>query len=221
MSASALEMARINMIEQQIRPCDIVDPNVLQVLRTIPREQFVPAAYQNLAFADTDIPLVDDNVMLKPLQAALLLQALRVQNGERVLEIGTGSGFVTACLLALGGSVVSYEINPTLAAQAMTTLQALNQANQAKLITGDIFQAEFAAESFDVIAVTGSLPLSAKPWFPWLAPGGRLFYIEGQDPVMQTKCITHTISGACHTEILGETLVPPLQGAPQYPAFVF
>ena len=118
MHAFDTEDARFNMIEQQIRPCEVIDERVLETLRSVPREHFVPEAYRPVAFADTHVPLSDGGVMMKPIQEGLMLQALAIQPGERVLEVGTGSGFVTACLRHLGGKVTSIEIDPQISASA-------------------------------------------------------------------------------------------------------
>ena len=221
MPITSQETARYNMIEQQIRPCEVVHEGVLDTLGKIPREHFVPEAYQNLAYADTHVPLNAQHDMMKPLQEALMLQALDVQAGDRVLEIGTGSGYITACLIAMGGEVTSYEIDPTLGAQAAAALDGLGQERRAELIIGDIFQAEIAADSYDVIAVTGSVPMSAEMFIPWLAPGGRIYSIEGGPPMMQAILRTCQATDDVQTTILGETLITSLQQAPQPELFTF
>jgi protein-L-isoaspartate(D-aspartate) O-methyltransferase len=220
MTTTPQETARFNMINQQIRPCDVTHAAVLQTLHKVPREQFVPTAFQSLAFSDTHIPLDAHNEMMKPLQEALMLQALDIQVGERVLEIGTGSGFVTACLLAMGGQVTSYEIDPTLGKQAARVLEKVSQDNAAILEVGDIFQADLPEASYDVIAVTGSMPTSAECFLSWLAPGGRMYYIEGEPPMMQAKLVTKSSAGL-QTTILGETLLSALQQGPQPEPFMF
>ena len=138
MSSYSKENARFNMIEQQIRPCEVIDTRVLETLKNTPRELFVGNDYQELAFADIHIPLRDGNVMMKPMQEGIMLQALDIQIGDKVLEIGTGSGFITACLLALGGEVTSYEIDFN---QNETARRNLKEAGfeKADLIIGDIF----------------------------------------------------------------------------------
>ena len=214
------EIARFNMIEQQIRPCEIIDERVLQVLHDVPREHFVPQDYQGLAFCDTQIPLGCHSSMMKPMQEGTMLQALEVQPGDRVLEIGTGSGFITACLLALGGKVTSYEIDPTLSTQAGERLATLSLP-AAKLEVGDIFQAELAEQSFDVIAVTGSVPSPAEKIEALLAPGGRLFVVQGNDPVMCATLVNRTVDGAIYRDTLCETQLDALQNVPQVASFVF
>ena len=221
MPTTPQETARYNMIEQQIRPCDVANAGVLNTLGTIPREQFVPAAYQSLAYADTHIPLDAQNDMMKPLQEALMLQALDVQAGERVLEIGTGSGYITACLVEMGGKVTSYEIDPGFGAQAAAVLGQAAPQHTAELIIGDIFQADIAAGSYDVIAVTGSMPTTAASFIPWLAPGGRLYSIEGEPPMMRAKLYRHQGATGVAETVLGETLLTALQQAPQPEPFTF
>ncbi len=221
MSADYARTARFNMVEQQIRPCDITDESVLRVLQQIPREHFVPTTYQHLAFADTAIPLSDQHSMMTPRQEAILLQALAVQPGDKVLEIGTNSGFLSACLLALGGEVTSYEIAPDLHTNAATALHQYDPAHQTKLINGDIFQAELPTEHFDAIAVTGSVPTVPELFLSWLAPGGRLFCVVGEPPIMLAQCLTHHASGNVQTVNLCDMLLEPLQQTSPSDAFVF
>lgn len=220
MSASANENARNNMIDQQIRPCEVIDERVLNALKSIPREKFVSDSYKGLAFADIHVPLGEHDVMMKPVQEGVMLQALNVQQGERVLEVGTGSGFVTACLSNLGGQVTSYDIDADLSAAAASRLADLGIAG-VELKVGDIFAAELADASFDVIAVTGSLPIASDRLEALLAPGGRLFLIEGEEPVMRSTLVTRSADGELHREALCETLLPPLQNAPQPERFHF
>jgi protein-L-isoaspartate(D-aspartate) O-methyltransferase len=158
--------------------------------------------------------------MMKPMQEGLMLQALDVREGDRVLEVGTGSGFVTACLLRLGGKVTSYEIDPQLCARAAERLADLGMTG-AELVSGDIFDADLSAESFDVIAVTGSLPLAPGGLERLLAPGGRMFVIHGEKPVMRASLVTRGAHGELNIENLSETLLPPLQNAPQPEQFTF
>ncbi len=221
MSVDYAETARFNMVEQQIRPCDITDAAVLRVLQQVPREHFVPEMYRNLAFADTAIPLDDQHSMMTPRQEAILLQALAVRPGDKVLEVGTSSGFLAACLLALGGQVTSYEIASELNERAVVALHAYDPEHQAELIIGDIFQADLPTQYFDAIAVTGSMPTSPDLFLSWLAPGGRLFCVVGQAPVMQVQRFTRQMSGEVQTVNLCEMLLLPLQQAPSPESFVF
>ena len=220
MLASDMENARFNMIEQQIRPCEIIDPRVLDTLKSVPREEFVGETYQGLAFADVHVPLSGENTMMKPMQEGVMLQALDVHEGDRVLEVGTGSGFITACLLELGGKVTSYEIDPELSALAAQRLADLGISG-AELVVGDIFDADLPHAGYDVIAVTGSLPMPSERLEQLLAPGGRMFMIHGEDPVMQASLVTRSPDGQLHSENLCETLLPPLQNAPHPARFTF
>ena len=157
MLANDLETARFNMVEQQIRPAEVIDPRVLNALQTVPRERFVGDEYQGLAFADVALPIGEGQQMMKPVQEAHLLQALNVQAGESVLEIGTGSGFITACLAHLGGVVTSYETQATL---SESRGGALGCAGGKERRTGRRRwpACQSGTQSFKVIAVTGSLP---------------------------------------------------------------
>ncbi len=220
MLAPDTDKARFNMVEQQIRPCEIIDERVLDAFKAIPREHFVDEGQQPLAFADTQLPLPNGEVMMTPLQEGYMLQALDVQPGDRVLEVGTGSGFVTACLLHLGGQVTSYEIDPELSARAGEKLAALG-LNGARLVVGDIFEADLPEQSFDVIAITGSIPQACEKLERLLAPGGRLFQVKGEKPVMCATLITRTADGELLRKGLCETSLPPLQNAPKKEAFVF
>jgi protein-L-isoaspartate(D-aspartate) O-methyltransferase len=221
MSAGHAETARFNMIEQQIRPCDITSEAVLRVLQQVPREHFVPDIYRNLAFADTAIPLDHQHSMMTPIQEAILLQALAVHPGDKVLEIGTSSGFLTACLTALGGHVTSYEIAPELHAQAVTALHQHDPNNLAELVIGDIFQAELPSQHFDAIAVTGSVSTLPELFLSWLAPGGRMFCVVGEEPIMQAQQITHQASGKITSINLCEMFLVPLQHIAASKPFAF
>lgn len=214
------DKARYNMVEQQIRPCEITDDRILDAFKAVPREHFVDDEYKALAFADTHLPLINGDVMMKPLQEGFMLQALNVQPGERVLEVGTGSGFVTACLLHLGGKVTSYEIDAELSVHAADKLQALG-LDGAELVAGDIFAADLPDGSFDVIAVTGSVPEPSEKLERLLAPGGRLFQVKGEDPVMCATLTTKDSDGNLQRKGLCETSLPPLRNAPKSETFVF
>ncbi|RMG34575.1 MAG: protein-L-isoaspartate O-methyltransferase [Gammaproteobacteria bacterium] len=219
MLAPDTDKARFNMVEQQIRPCEIIDERVLGAFKAIPREHFVDEAQRPLAFADTQLPLPNGEVMMKPLQEGIMLQALEVKPGERVLEVGTGSGFVTACLVHLGGQVTSYEIDPEQSARAAEKLAALGL--EANLVAGDIFEAELEDGSFDVIAVTGSLPQPSEKLERLLAPNGRMFQIKGEPPVMCATLVTRAEDGTLLRKGLCETLLPPLKNAPEPDHFTF
>jgi protein-L-isoaspartate(D-aspartate) O-methyltransferase len=214
-----LESARAQMVSQQVRAWHVLSPAVLQVMSEVPREQFVPAAYRSLAFADTAIPLPGNQHMLAPQIEGRVLQALAPSSGERVLEIGTGSGFLTACLARLSGHVLSLEIRPEL---AKTATQALHQAacRGAEVRVADTF-AFSPAEAYDCIAVTGSLPVEDSRFQSWLTPGGRLFIVTGEAPAMTAWLIRRDAGGQFSRESLFETVLDPLDHAPQPERFVF
>ena len=220
MLANDLETARFNMVEQQIRPFEVIDVRVLKTLQTVPRERFVGDEYQGLAFADVAVPIGEGQHMMKPVLEAHLLQALNVQPGDSVLEIGTGSGFITACLADLGGVVTSYEINSVLSANAAENLHALGVKN-VELVNGDGLQASLAPNSFKVVAVTGSLPAYPTYLEDLLAPGGRLFVVVGTEPAMTAMLVSRNADGEIWKETLFETVLPPLDKAPQPDRFVF
>ena len=220
MLANDIETARFNMVEQQIRPFEVIDPRVLDTLQTMPRERFVGDEYQGLAYADVAVPIGDGQKMMKPVQEAHLLQALDVQPGESVLEIGTGSGFVTACLAALGGVVTSYETRTALSEAAAERLRAL-QVQNVQLVAGDGLHASLAPESFQVIAVTGSVPSYPAYLEELLAPGGRMFVVVGEAPAMHAMLVSKNAGGEVWKESLFETVVPTLDNAPQPDHFVF
>jgi protein-L-isoaspartate(D-aspartate) O-methyltransferase len=220
MLANDLEIARFNMVAQQIRPNEVIDERVLETLQSVPRERFVPAEYIGLAFADVAVPLGEGQHMMKPWQEARMLQALNVQPGDRVLEIGTGSGFVSACLAHLGGTVTSYEIVPSLSRQAAERLAGLG-VQGVELVAGDGLHAGLAPGGFDVVAVTGSMPVYSEALQQLLAANGRLFVVVGEAPAMTAWLISTNDAGEVWRESLFETVVPPLQNAPQPDRFVF
>lgn len=220
MLADDLERARFNMVAQQIRPNEVIDERVLDVLTTVPREKFVPKEYVGLAFADIGVPLPDGQAMMKPVQEARMLQALQVDETDQVLEIGTGSGFVTACLARLGACVTSYEIRAELSSAAAARLQALGVDN-AELVVGDGLHGSQAPESFDVIAVTGSVLVYPDGLEELLAPGGRMFVVIGEEPAMTATLVSRTADGDIWREGLFETVLPALDNAPRPNRFVF
>jgi protein-L-isoaspartate(D-aspartate) O-methyltransferase len=209
MNQTELEQARFNMIEQQIRPWDVLDQRVLDTMQMIPRENFVPEQYRSLAFADTNIPLGHDQVMMAPNVEGRLLQALAIQPDDTILEIGTGSGYLTACLARLGRHVTSIDIEPEFTAQAAAKLAAQGISN-VTLETADAAGGVERGKSFDVIAVTGSLPLLQQQFHNNLNTGGRLFVISGQPPIMEALLITRINASSWTRESLFETSIPPL-----------
>ena len=218
---TSLETARFNMIHQQIRPWGVADERVLETLAAIPRVHFVPAAYRGLAYADIEIPLAQGQVMLSPKLIARMLQALNIGPDERILEIGTGSGYVTACLNHLGGAVISLEIEPALAELAKGNLGD-SDPRRLEVRVGDGLTGHIDGGPFDVIAITGSLPDASglAGLVSQLAPHGRLFAILGEDPAMAASLITHGPEGF-NRQSLFETSVPPLAKAPEPERFVF
>jgi len=220
MTAFDTERARHNMIEQQIRPWEVIDPRVLDVLPAVPREAFVPGGYRGLAFADIEIPIGHGEVMLAPKIEAKLLQALAIQPTDRVLEVGTGTGYLAACLARLGGHVVTIDLYGDFTEQARGRLTELGIGN-VEYLTGDVFTAEIAGAPFDVIAVTGSLPLASERLEGLLNDGGRLFVVVGEPPAQEAQLVTRVREGVLRREGLFETVIPPLQNAPRPKAFVF
>ena len=220
MLVNDLETARFNMVEQQIRPNEVIDVRVLDTLQAVPRERFVPDEYVGLAFADIAAPIGEGQQMMTPLQEARMLQALDIHPGDNVLEIGTGSGFVTACLAHLGGIVTSYDIHPALSESAARRLQSLAVKN-VELVAGDGLNASFAPGSFDAIAVTGSLPDYPESLETLLAPGGRMFVVVGEAPTMTAMLVSRNADGEAWKESLFETSLPVLENAAQPDHFVF
>lgn len=204
-----VEQARFNMVEQQIRPWDVLNTRILDVLYQVRREEFVPATYHNLAFVDMEIPLLHDERMLSPKLEARLIQELRVKKSDRVLHIGTGSGYVAALLGHLAATVTSVEIHPTLAAQARTRLQEQGFHN-VTIEVGDGAQGWQTDTPWNVILLTGSVPQMPSTYLDALALGGCAVAIIGQSPVMTAQRWIRSASGALREEILFETDVMPL-----------
>lgn len=205
-----VEHARHAMIEQQVRPWDIVDLQVLAAMSAVPRENFVPAAYRDLAFADTELPIGYGETMFKPVLEGRMLQGLKLQPNDEVLEIGTGTGYITACLASLCRSLVSVDLHADFIADAKERLTALDLNNvryeQADALAFD------PGQQFDAIAVTGAVTEVPPSFLNWLRPGGRLFIIRGQSPAQEAVCLTRTAQGF-DTESLFETDIPYLVGA--------
>ena len=215
---SNVEQARFNMVEQQIRPWDVLDMRVLDLLSEVKREQFVPPSHKEMAFMDTEIPLGHDALMWQPKLEARVLQELRIQHGDLVLEIGTGSGYLTALLSRLAKKVTSVEIVPELRAFAEKNLAA-RRIDNVTLELGDAAQGW--SGSFDVIVLTGSTPVLPEAIKTSLNPGGRLFAVIGDAPAMQAKLITCVTPGVFENKTLFETSIAPLQHALQPKRFVF
>ena len=188
MSTFDVERARFNMVEQQIRTWDVLDPEVLELLFTVKREEFVPAAYRSLAFADLEIPLGDGQRMWTPKLEARVLQVLAVKPDEHVLEIGTGSGYFTALLAARGARVTSVELDAGRAAAARATL-VRHGFERVRVEVGDGARG-FGHDAYDAIVLTGSTPVLPDAFAAQLIPGGRLFAIVGDAPVMTARLAT-------------------------------
>ena len=214
-----LVAARRQMIEQQVRAWEVLDLGVLSVLERVPREEFAPAPYRELAFADLCVPLGHGQSMLAPNLEGRILQALEVQPGDRVLEVGTGSGFLAACLGGLAHSVRSLEIFPDLADAARDNLARTGAHN----VTVEVMDAMTldADGGYDVIALTGSLPVYDPRFERALAAGGRLFAVTGVGSAMAAQRITRTGPGQWLRESLFETAIDALIHAQQPPKFVF
>jgi protein-L-isoaspartate(D-aspartate) O-methyltransferase len=212
-----LERARTQMLEQQVRAWEVLDPRVLDAMAQVPREEFVPPRYRGVAFADTSIPLGHGQVMMTPKVEGRILQALAPEPRGRVLEVGTGSGFLAACLAQLGADVTSIEIHADLSAGAGSVLGRLAVPN-VRLEVGDVFRG-LPGHGYDAIAVTGSLPLYDRRFEQALAHGGRLVVIVGLPPVMEAILVTRVGDDAWSRESLFETVVPPLFNAPAPSAF--
>lgn len=212
--------ARFNMVEQQIRPWNVLDQHVLDMLLEMRREDFVPAAYRNLAFVDMEIPLGHGEVMLTPKMEARIIQELAIKKTDRVLEVGTGSGYMTAMLAREAQHVYSVEIVPELKSQAEEKLRA-HGIHNVTLEQGDAAHGWDRHGAYDVIVLTGSVPLIPGNFLASLKQGGRLFAIEGDAPVMKGKLIARVNEDAFRTSVLFETSVPPLRNALQPQRFVF
>ena len=215
-----IEQARYNMVEQQIRPWDVLNQDVLDLLFKVRREDFVPEAHRALAFVDMEIPLGHGQAMWTPKLEARAIQELAIRPTDRVLEIGTGSGYLTALLAAEAAEVVSVEIHADLSRAATDKLRAHGFTNIA-LHTADAAHGWPDAAGFDVIVLTGSTPLLADSFRQQLRVGGRLFGITGSEPVMQAQLVTCTAPGAFRSVTLFETCVAPLVNAPHPAAFTF
>ncbi len=215
-----IERARFNMVEQQIRPWEVLDPVVLDLLMRLHREDFVPEQHRALAFADLEIPLGHGECMLAPKLEARMLQELGVQHSDSILEVGTGSGYMTALLASLGRHVYSVDIMPDFTRTAAARLAAHSIGN-VTLETGDAARGWDKHGPYDVIVLTGSVPVLPESFQQSLNPGGRLLPVVGTAPAMQARLITCTGNGACNAVTLFETCTTPLKNALQLQRFVF
>jgi protein-L-isoaspartate(D-aspartate) O-methyltransferase len=212
--------ARFNMIEQQIRTWEVLDPVVLALLETVPRENFVAHSQIGLAFADVELPIGQEQTMLSPKLEGRILQALNVKKTDKVLEIGTGSGYLTALLASLAAHVSSVEIQPDLSAIAKKRLQQQNIDN-VTLYVGDAANGFAADAPYDVIVFTGALALPPKAAEKMLNVGGRLFAVTGAMPIMQATLTQRVSVDAFSRETLFETCLPMLENAPSANRFEF
>jgi protein-L-isoaspartate(D-aspartate) O-methyltransferase len=216
-----IEQARFNMIEQQIRPWNVLEQDVLDLLMIVKREEFVPAAYRSLAFVDSEIPLPDGENMLPPKVEARVLQAAAVKKHEHVLEIGAGSGYMAALLAHQARHVTSVEINPAIRALAQKNLAAYGISN-VDVVLGNGAQGwtEGGAE-YDAIVISGSLPFLPESFLPQIKVGGRIVAFIGQAPAMSAQIITRSAERVYDTVKLFETVVRPLHAATQPSHFTF
>lgn len=219
-----LEQARTNMVEQQIRTWEVLDQEVLDLLYVVPREEFVPRQHRALAFSDLEIP-IEEGVkagerMWQPKLEARVLQELMLRKSDRVLEIGTGSGYLTALLAHRAGQVHSVEIRPALAAFGSANLER-HGVDNVMLETGDAARGWPRHAPYDVIVLTGSTPVLPRAFLEQLAPGGRLFAVVGEAPAMRARLAACSAPGAWRSADLFETVIAPLANAERPPRFRF
>jgi protein-L-isoaspartate(D-aspartate) O-methyltransferase len=212
--------ARFNMIEQQIRTWEVLDPHVLQLLHKVPREHFVPEAYQGLAFADIEIPLLNGQFMLSPKLEARILQSLAIKASDKVLHVGTGSGYFTALLANMAAHVYSIEIDTELSATAAYKLAEYDIDN-VTIELGNGIEGLKTQQPYDVIVLTGSSPVEPLQLREQLKVGGVLFVVLGSAPVMEATLITRVSESGFNKQIIFETCLPPLEHAPQAATFTF
>lgn len=215
-----MQQAREQMVDQQVRTWEVLDERVLAVFRTVPREQFVPQEHRYLAFADVAVPLPHGQHMLRPNVAGRLLQALQLTGSEQVLEIGAGTGFLTACLAASAAQVRSLEYFGALADAARSNLDALGCRN-VEIVTADASRTDAAALKYDAIALTASLPLYDERFQQQLTVGGRLIVVIGTPPVMEARLVRRVSEDAWVAESLFETVIDPMINARRPQEFTF
>jgi protein-L-isoaspartate(D-aspartate) O-methyltransferase len=213
------EQARFNMVEQQIRTWEVLDQDVLDLLFEVRREDFVPLAYRSLAFADLEIPIGEGERMWTPKMEARVLQELDLKANEAVLEIGTGSAYLTALLAHRAGSVTSVDVHERFVLEARSKLARAGIGN-VKIAVGDGARG-WSGEEYEAIVLTGSTPVLAEAWLKQLKPGGRIFAVVGDAPAMSARMVRWEAPRAMVTEDLFETVIAPLQNAAQPRRFVF
>ena len=214
------EQARSNMIEQQIKPWNVPNQSVLELISELHREDFVPDEYKRLALSDTRIPLAHGQVTMTPKVEARLLQALDIKPEDEILEIGTGCAYLTVLMAKSGHHVLSVDIHPEFTAQAKSKLQQ-HDIHNVTLESGDAVHGWQQSSPYDVIVFTGSVPFLEESIQQQLKPGGRLFVITGQSPVMEARLIRRISENDWQDEVLFETDLPALEGATQIEAFTF
>jgi protein-L-isoaspartate(D-aspartate) O-methyltransferase len=214
------ERARFNMVEQQIRPWEVLDQRVLDLLFKVRREDFVPPSYRTLAFADLEIPIGHGEHMLAPKIEARMLQALAIAETDRILEVGTGSGYMTALLANVGAHVYSVDINPEFTRTAGEKLAAHGIRN-VTLEAGDAARGWDRHGPYDAIVLTGSVPILPESFKTSLKTGGRLVVVVGEPPVMEALLITSVGAGVYNTVALFETCIAPLRNVVTPERFVF
>ena len=214
------EQARSNMIEQQIKPWDVPNQTVLDLISEIHREDFVPDEYKRLALADVRIPLAHDRVTMTPKVEARLLQALEIKPDDEILEVGTGCAYMTALLAKSGHHVHSIDVHPEFTEQARLKLQQHNIRN-VTLECGNAIQGWQQSSPYDVIVLTGSVPVLEDHLQKQLKLGGRMFAITGQSPAMEARLIKRVAENEWYNKILFETDLPELEGATQIETFKF
>lgn len=207
------------MIGQQLRAWDVLDERVLEVMSLLPRENFIAPGWRGLAYADAALPMGEGRELAPPKIQGRALQALLPRPDERVLEFGSGTGYLTACLARLAGHVTSVESNPDLAGAARDNLAALGIAN-VEILAGDALAMEFPGR-FDVVCVNDPFAGPTSALEALLEEGGRLFVVTGREPLMEAKRITRTGAAEWETEILFETCLPPLDAQRPTPEFCF
>jgi protein-L-isoaspartate(D-aspartate) O-methyltransferase len=221
-----IEQVRFNMVEQQIRPWDVLDTDVLDLLHTLKRENFVPFSQREFALMDIELPLTAvatdavDARMWSPKMEARVAQDVGLLGFEHVLEIGTGSGYLTALLAARSAKVTSVEINATLARQAVKNLARAGVSN-ATVVVGDGARGRTTSAPFDVIVFTGSMEVLPEAVLAQLKPGGKVFAVIGKPPAMRAQLVTLTTNGGHSERTLFETVIAPLTHAARAPEFVF
>ena len=215
-----IEQARFNMIEQQIRTWEVLDQEVLDLLYLVPREEFVLPEHRALAFSDLELPIGEGQRMWTPKMEARVLQELAPRKTDNILEIGTGSGYLTALLAHRGGHVHTVEINPKLAELGRRNLSR-HGVDNVTLHAGDGARGWPAQAPYDVVVLTGSTPVLPQAFLDGLAAGGRLFAVVGEAPAMVARLTTCSAPGACRSVDLFETVIAPLTNAAHPPRFRF